>query len=98
MGKLTLADYLMLGKMGFTRKEIAEMKTEEPANEQEIVSNEPLTLSDEVKTLIASLQNDINGIKGELQKQNIRNDVVPEQRDGVVDILGSVINPGQNGE
>lgn len=98
MGKLTLADYLMLGKMGFTRKEIAEMKTEEPANEQEIVSSEPLTLSDEVKTLITSLQNDINGIKGELQKQNIRNDVVPEQRDGVVDILGSVINPGQNGE
>ena len=99
MAKLTLADYLMLGKMGFTRKEILEMKNEEPAPEQEIVSSEQLTITDEVKNLITSLQNDINGIKGELQRQNIRNDSVPEtNKDDVVSILGSVINPGQNGE
>lgn len=82
----------MLGKMGFTRKEIADMKAEEPA-EQEIVSNEELKLTDEVKNLITSLQNEINGIKGELQKQNIRNDVVPETKDDAVAILSSVINP-----
>ena len=98
MGKLTLADYLMLGKMGFSRKEIADMKSEETTNEQQVVSNEELTLTDEVKSLITSLQNDINGIKGELQKQNIRNDVVPENKEDVVSILGSVINPRQNGE
>lgn len=98
MANLKLTDYLLLGKMGFTRKEVSELLKEEATNDQEVVSNETLTLSDEVKGLITELQNDINAIKGEVQRQNIQNDVVPEKRDSAVDILGSIINPKQNGE
>lgn len=92
MAKLKLADYLLLGRMGFNRKEVSELVNDETANEPEIVSEEPLTMTDEVKSLIESLKAEINGIKGDLQKSNIQNDVMPEPKDSAIDILAGVIN------